>query len=201
MTQTSATAFSDGKDPEALRTIGEVAKALGIRQHVLRYWEEQFPMLRPLKRSGGRYAPVTVAYASQGGITGGRITGRTVSGDHPETTALTSGIDPTKSVNRYWSLAPEAGTNIGTYDAIFQFCNAAGCGGTDIDAAANPANFIVAQKAAAWASLTPAASSATSQRVNGLTGFGEFAIGEAAVPAARLAKTVSTPSASTASGR
>ena len=46
--------FADGKDPEALRTIGEVAKALNIRQHVLRYWEEQFPMLSPLKRGGGR---------------------------------------------------------------------------------------------------------------------------------------------------
>ena len=46
--------FSDGKAPEAMRTIGEVSKALGIRQHVLRYWEDQFPMLRPLKRSGGR---------------------------------------------------------------------------------------------------------------------------------------------------
>jgi DNA-binding transcriptional MerR regulator len=54
--------FADGKDPEALRTIGEVAKALGIRQHVLRYWEDQFPMLRPLKRSGGRryYRPEDV---------------------------------------------------------------------------------------------------------------------------------------------
>ena len=54
---------SDGKDPEALRTIGEVAKALGIRQHVLRYWEEQFPMLRPLKRSGARryYRPADIA--------------------------------------------------------------------------------------------------------------------------------------------
>lgn len=46
--------FDDGKDPEALRTIGEVARALDIRQHVLRYWEEQFPMLSPIKRSGGR---------------------------------------------------------------------------------------------------------------------------------------------------
>ncbi|MCW1403576.1 MerR family transcriptional regulator [Novosphingobium sp. MW5] len=46
-----------------MRTIGEVAKALGIRQHVLRYWEEQFPMLKPLKRSGGRryYRPEDVA--------------------------------------------------------------------------------------------------------------------------------------------
>ena len=46
--------FNDGKDADAMRTIGEVAAAFGIRQHVLRYWEQQFPMLRPLKRSGGR---------------------------------------------------------------------------------------------------------------------------------------------------
>jgi DNA-binding transcriptional MerR regulator len=59
----SASAPGDGKDPDALRTIGEVSQALGIRQHVLRYWEEQFPMLRPLKRSGGRryYRPADMA--------------------------------------------------------------------------------------------------------------------------------------------
>lgn len=48
------TTFDDGKDQGALRTIGEVSEALGIRPHVLRYWEVQFPMLKPLKRSGGR---------------------------------------------------------------------------------------------------------------------------------------------------
>ena len=55
--------FDDGKEAQALRTIGEVANALGIRQHVLRYWEQQFPMLQPLKRSGGRryYRPEDVA--------------------------------------------------------------------------------------------------------------------------------------------
>ena len=46
--------FVDGKEPGALRTIGEVAKALGLKQHVLRYWEEQFPTLKPLTRAGGR---------------------------------------------------------------------------------------------------------------------------------------------------
>jgi len=46
--------FNDGKAGDAMRTIGEVAQALDIKQHVLRYWEQQFPMLRPLKRSGGR---------------------------------------------------------------------------------------------------------------------------------------------------
>ena len=58
-----AIAFDDGKEAGALRTIGEVAAGFGIRQHVLRYWEQQFPMLRPLKRSGGRryYRPEDVA--------------------------------------------------------------------------------------------------------------------------------------------
>ncbi|HEY6814008.1 MAG TPA: MerR family transcriptional regulator [Croceibacterium sp.] len=56
-------AFADGKEAGALRTIGEVAAGFDIRQHVLRYWEQQFPMLRPLKRSGGRryYRPEDVA--------------------------------------------------------------------------------------------------------------------------------------------
>jgi DNA-binding transcriptional MerR regulator len=60
--QSSFSGFDDGKAPDALRTIGEVSSALGIRQHVLRYWEEQFPMLKPLKRSGGRryYRPEDV---------------------------------------------------------------------------------------------------------------------------------------------
>lgn len=57
------TLFDDGKDAGALRTIGEVSEALGIKTHVLRYWEQQFPMLEPLKRSGGRryYRPDDVA--------------------------------------------------------------------------------------------------------------------------------------------
>ncbi len=55
--------FDDGKDQDALRTIGEVAAATGIKAHVLRYWEQQFPMLKPLTRSGGRryYRPEDVA--------------------------------------------------------------------------------------------------------------------------------------------
>ena len=55
--------FDDGKDQGALRTIGELGEALGIKAHVLRYWEDQFPTLQPLKRSGGRryYRPEDVA--------------------------------------------------------------------------------------------------------------------------------------------
>lgn len=63
----AAPAFADGKEPGALRTIGEVAKALGLKQHVLRYWEEQFPMLKPLTRAGGRryYRPEDIALVTR----------------------------------------------------------------------------------------------------------------------------------------
>jgi DNA-binding transcriptional MerR regulator len=51
------------KSADAFRTIGEMAKVLGVRTHILRYWEEQFPMLKPLTRAGGRrlYRPEDVA--------------------------------------------------------------------------------------------------------------------------------------------
>lgn len=67
MTENSIPDPTDGKDPGAFRTIGEVAKLLGIRQHVLRYWEEQFPALRPLTRAGGRryYRPQDVALLTE----------------------------------------------------------------------------------------------------------------------------------------
>jgi DNA-binding transcriptional MerR regulator len=50
------------KSTEAFKTIGEMAAQLGVKTHILRYWEEQFPMLQPLKRAGGRrhYRPEDV---------------------------------------------------------------------------------------------------------------------------------------------
>ncbi len=42
------------KSQDALKTIGEMSKALDVQPHILRYWEEQFSILNPLKRAGGR---------------------------------------------------------------------------------------------------------------------------------------------------
>jgi DNA-binding transcriptional MerR regulator len=42
------------KDPDALKTIGELSDELGIAQHILRYWETKFPQLRPMQRAGNR---------------------------------------------------------------------------------------------------------------------------------------------------
>ena len=35
-------------------TIGEVAELCGVKTHVLRYWEQEFTQLRPVKRRGNR---------------------------------------------------------------------------------------------------------------------------------------------------
>jgi DNA-binding transcriptional MerR regulator len=42
------------KTAAAFRTISEVADDLGVKQHVLRFWETKFSQLKPLKRGGGR---------------------------------------------------------------------------------------------------------------------------------------------------
>ncbi len=50
------------KSPEAFRTISEVADALDVPPHVLRFWETRFTHVKPVKRGGGRryYRPEDV---------------------------------------------------------------------------------------------------------------------------------------------
>ena len=35
-------------------TIGEVSDLCGVKPHVLRHWEQEFPQLKPVKRRGNR---------------------------------------------------------------------------------------------------------------------------------------------------
>ena len=53
------------KGEGAFRTIRELSEELAVPQHVLRYWEQRFPQLRPLQRAGNRryYRPDDVALA------------------------------------------------------------------------------------------------------------------------------------------
>ncbi|MBO0741602.1 MAG: MerR family transcriptional regulator [Hyphomicrobiaceae bacterium] len=50
------------KAAEAFRNISEVAQELGVKKHVLRFWEVKFPQIKPMKRGGGRrlYRPADV---------------------------------------------------------------------------------------------------------------------------------------------
>ncbi|CAI27554.1 Hypothetical protein ERGA_CDS_01020 [Ehrlichia ruminantium str. Gardel] len=44
-----------------LQTISEVAKSLNVEQYVLRFWEEKFPQINPIKRRGRRlYSQVDI---------------------------------------------------------------------------------------------------------------------------------------------
>jgi DNA-binding transcriptional MerR regulator len=50
------------KSAAAFRTISEVSTHLDLPQHVLRFWETKFSLVKPLKRGGGRryYRPEDV---------------------------------------------------------------------------------------------------------------------------------------------
>lgn len=53
-TEMKSSSRRGGKSATAFRTISEVASELDLPQHVLRFWETKFPLIRPLKRGGGR---------------------------------------------------------------------------------------------------------------------------------------------------
>jgi DNA-binding transcriptional MerR regulator len=40
--------------PKRYFTIGEVSDLCGVKPHVLRYWEQEFTQLKPMKRGGNR---------------------------------------------------------------------------------------------------------------------------------------------------
>ena len=42
------------KKDDAFKTISEVAAELNIQQHVLRFWEKKFSVIKPMTRGGGR---------------------------------------------------------------------------------------------------------------------------------------------------
>ena len=50
------------KSSGAFLTISEVSETLGVAKHVLRFWEQKFPAIKPMKRGGGRrfYRPEDV---------------------------------------------------------------------------------------------------------------------------------------------
>jgi len=116
------------------------------------------------------------------------LTANTTAGDHPNTTANTSGVDPAKSVNRYWTLTPGALLTFATYNTTFTFV--AG----DVDGGANTANFIIGLKSGGvWSYPAMGAKNPTNTTATGMTqagGFGVFVIGERSLLSLTILKTV-----------
>lgn len=136
--------------------------------------------------SGTSYTPLVATFVA--GTTSGNLTASTAGADHPS--IASSGINPARSVNRYWTLtngpAPLVGLPAAGFSATFNFINGSP---VDFDAGSVPANFIVQRwNGATWGATTLnatcTATPATNlcKQVNGLTAatFGDFAIGEPA---------------------
>jgi hypothetical protein len=131
----------------------------------------------------GNYTPVTIAF---GNVTiAGDLTTSTTAGDHAN--LGTSTINPAKTANRFWTLT-NSGIAFTNYSVTLNFV--AG----DLDAGANTTNFIVGKyTAGVWSYPTVGTKTSTSTQATGVTSFGDFEVGESAVPTVDLVKSVSPP--------
>ena len=127
------------------------------------------------------YAPVNLSFTGTIG-TGGGITAKTTSGDHPDIGSSTFNAGVT--VNRYWTLSNSGVTGFVSYSAVFNF-NAA-----DIDPGADYNNFYAGNyNLMTWTYPSVGTLAPTSTQVNGLTTFGDFQIGELPIASFRSRET------------
>ena len=126
------------------------------------------------------YTPVTISFASV--TVAGDLTASTTTGDHPNIGSST--INPAKTANRYWTLT-NSGIAFTNYSVTLNFL--AG----DLDSGANTTNFSVGKFAAGtWGYPTVGTKTSTSTQATSVTSFGDFAVGESAVPAVDIVKSV-----------
>ncbi len=116
------------------------------------------------------YRPLALTFSGNTSAAGG-LTAKTTSGDHASIAG--SGLDSTKSVNRTWTLTNDALADFGTYDAAFTYATA------DNDAGTTPANYAVRlYNGSTWSILTTSGTTTDAATTTGITGFGDFVIGE-----------------------
>ncbi len=114
------------------------------------------------------YAPISMAFVSV--ATAGTMTARTVRTEYP--TLQQSGLDPAKSVNRYWDVRNN-GVVFTSFDGTYTFDP------LDVDAGANTAMFFVRRYTGLlWKATTTTARTATSTTAAALVGVGDFVTGE-----------------------
>jgi hypothetical protein len=117
-----------------------------------------------------QYTPIAIAAHGLAGPFDLRASSSTP--DHPN--LATSGLSPSRSVNRYYTLTPSGSPTFTTYDATFNFV------ASDVDAGADPNNFLVKRwDGVAWNSTGTGTRTATSTQATGVASFSDFAIGEA----------------------
>jgi hypothetical protein len=117
-----------------------------------------------------QFAPASISFNGSPNA-GGNVLARTSLGDHAS--VYISGINQNKSVNRTWQLTATSLTGFTNYSATFNFVS------TDVDAAANPTNFIGSRfNGSSWSAAPGSNAYPLYTTLTGLTGFGSFQIGE-----------------------
>jgi hypothetical protein len=120
-----------------------------------------------------KYAPLALSALNVS--VAGNLAAKTTAGDHPQ--LATSGIDASRNVNRYWTLAQSGGT-FGTFTAGFNYQ------ANDLDGAVSNSLFVVRQYAGSWSTtLLTNAPTTTLAVISNQTAFGDFAIGDQLVNA------------------
>ncbi|MDT7642812.1 MAG: fibronectin-binding autotransporter adhesin, partial [Pseudonocardiales bacterium] len=173
-TVTGTLTFTTGKITTGASTIhlasgGTVSRISG---HVVGNFEKSVatgaPSLTFEVGDSSIYAPVTVGFASVS-VAGG-LTVSTTAGEHPS--IGTSTIDPTKSVNRFWTLTNN-GIAFTSYSATFTFVTG------DIDAGVDTQHLVIEDySGSAWTPQATGTRTFTSTQATGIDTFGAFAIGE-----------------------
>jgi len=161
--------ITTGSNTISLTPTGTVARTSG---HVVGNFQKNISTTSPYTFEVGtssNYAPAVVSFASVG--TPGDLTISSTGTDHPQ--VLLSGIDGALSVNRYWTLT-NSGVGFTTYDATFTFVAGDLDGGVDTD------SLVVSRySGGSWSMPTVGTKTSTSAQATGLTGFGDFQLGEA----------------------
>lgn len=124
--------------------------------------------------AAGTYLPVTVAMTNVSStLANSTLTLRTDTPDHAGVTSGAAGIDPSQSVNRYWTMTGGGSLAYLRHSTTFTFVAA------DVDAGAATAAFEVARlTGGAWFSTAPGTRTATTTQVLNENNFGVFSIGE-----------------------
>jgi hypothetical protein len=124
---------------------------------------------------GGTSAYTPVSMALNNVTVAGSLTLATTAGDHPQIS--TSGIDASKSVNRYYTIT-NTGVTLTSYSPTFTFV--AG----DLDASVNTSSLLVGRYNSGWTYPAMGTRTSTTTEATALTAFGDFAIAECKSPAA-----------------
>lgn len=161
--------ISTGGNAVVIAQTGNVSRTSG---HVVGNLRKSITTLSPSQifeiGDAGSYCPVTIVFS---GVTAdGALTASVTDGDHPEIAGST--LDPLQSVNKYWTLTND-GIAFADYAATFGFTSG------DIDSGANTDSLLVGRFAeGAWTCPTTGTKTTVSTEATGLTGFGDFVLGE-----------------------